>query len=332
METSGMGELSLVKHIRESFFKPVDGLVAGIGDDAAVLKPPDGCLVVTTDALMEGVHFDLTYCSLYQVGYKLVSVNVSDIYAMGARPLYMLLSLSIPPQSAVSTNIEEFLSGMRSALDIYNAALVGGDVTSSRSGLALSATIIGVSEKTPVMRNGAKPGDRVYVTGSLGDSAAGLHALRKLGKVVRIENSETIDDFPLSWNILKPLINRHLMPAVKQLPSTEHISSMMDISDGLAMDLRRLCGESGVGSRIYEKNLPISVEMTALCRYLDLNPLDLCLCGGEDYELLFTSSSCDSVTDAVYIGEIVQGDSVIIVTQNSSETELKDCGYDHFKN
>ncbi|MBF0518109.1 MAG: thiamine-phosphate kinase, partial [Nitrospirae bacterium] len=265
-------------------------------------------------------------------GYKLVSVNVSDIYAMGARPLYMLLSLSIPPQSTVSINIDEFLSGMRSALDIYNTALVGGDVTSSQSGLALSATIIGVAENTPVMRNGAKSGDKVYVTGCLGDSAAGLHALRKLGKVVRIENSETTDDFPVPWNTLKPLITRHLMPTVKQIPSTEHMSSMMDISDGLAMDLRRLCGESGVGSRIYEKNLPISVEMAALCRYLKLNPFDLCLCGGEDYELLFTSSSCDSVTDAVYIGDIVKGNSVTIVSYDGCETELKDCGYDHFKN
>lgn len=308
------------------------GLIAGIGDDAAVINPPSGSLLVTTDAMMEGVHFDLSYCSLYQVGYKLVSVNVSDIYAMGARPLYMLLSLSIPPQSEVSENIDDFLTGMKNALDIYNTSLIGGDVTSSHSGLALSATVIGVAEKTPVMRTGAKPGDRVYVTGCLGDSAAGLHALQKIGKVVRIENSETIDYFPMSWDILKPLITRHLMPNVKPLPKTEHISSMMDISDGLAMDLRRLCAESGVGSRIYEKNLPLSDEMTTLCKHLNLNPLDLCLCGGEDYELLFTCSRGISVTDAVYIGDIVKGGSVTIETSDGNETELKDCGYDHFKN
>ncbi|MEO5356103.1 MAG: thiamine-phosphate kinase [Nitrospirae bacterium YQR-1] len=329
MKNSGMGELSLVKHIRESFFKTAEGLIVGIGDDAAVLKPPRGLLTATTDAMMEGVHFDLSYCTLYQVGYKLVSVNVSDIYAMGGRPLYMLLSLAIPKERA-KLCIDEFLNGLRSALTIYDTTLVGGDVTSSQSGLALSATLIGVAENSPVMRAGAKPGDRVYVTGQPGNSAAGLQLLKKIRRQIHLENAETIDDFHIPWSTLKPLITRHLMPTVKHRQFTENINAMIDISDGLSIDLRRLCTESGVGCRLYENYLPVSNELTDSCSYLGVDPIDLCLCGGEDYEYLFTCSSAADVTDAVYIGDIVK-EGITIVTKDGNETELKECGYVHFE-
>ncbi|MBF0343271.1 MAG: thiamine-phosphate kinase [Nitrospirae bacterium] len=353
------GELALISHIRQRFTKKTQGLqkdltkglpnvlIVGIGDDAAVFQNNSKDVLVTTDAMIEGVHFDMSFTTPFQVGHKLVTVNVSDIYAMAAEPAYMLLTISIPPETTkreVSHNfshqdfINGFLDGIDSALSTYNVALIGGDITSSRGGISVSATVIGFAT-THVLRKGAEAGHSIYVTGNLGDSACGLKLLQRINRPVRIENGETIDS-PLQWQTMKPLLYRHLMPVVTspvgsiRSVSPSHqgrgsiFSAMMDISDGLSIDLRRLCAESNVGAVVYEARLPRSVEMIEAAAFLGFDPTTLALCGGEDYQILFTSS--EPVSGAWCIGEITNSEFVFIDTDNRQREMIK-CGYEHFK-
>ncbi|MBF0606517.1 MAG: thiamine-phosphate kinase [Magnetococcales bacterium] len=339
------GELALIEHIRQRFTrKQPDGrggrlsdggrqelpiLMVGIGDDAAVLRVGGKHVLLTTDAMAEGVHFDMAFVTPFQVGHKLVSVNVSDIYAMAGRPAYMLLTMSIPAARMAETDgfIAGFFDGVESALETYAVELIGGDITSSGGGINLSATLIGFAQ-SPALRSGAVVGDRIYVTGNLGDSACGLHLLRRINRPVAIEQTETINT-PLAWHVMEPLLRRHLMPVVSAPVGTERVNAMMDISDGLSIDLRRLCEHSGVGARVYEANLPQSPAMTEAAAFLELNPTMLALCGGEDYQYLFTSP--ESVPGCRCIGEITESGFVFIDTYKK-ERELIRCGYEHFKN
>ncbi|WP_156033366.1 thiamine-phosphate kinase [Candidatus Magnetobacterium casense] len=340
------GELALIEHIRQRFTRKQPGgrlsdgglpelptLMVGIGDDAAVLRVGGKNVLLTTDVMAEGVHFDMAFATPFQVGHKLVSVNVSDIYAMAGRPAYMLLTMSIPTGRMAEADgfIAGFFDGVESALTTYAVDLIGGDVTSSASGINLSATLIGFAQSL-ALRSGAVVGDKIYVTGNLGDSACGLHLLRRLNRPVAIERPETITEtinVPLAWHVMEPLLRRHLMPVVSAPVGTERVSAMMDISDGLSIDLRRLCEHSGVGARVYEANLPQSPAMTEAAALLGLNPTMLALCGGEDYQYLFTSS--ESLSGYRCIGEITESEFVFIDTDNR-QRELIRCGYEHFKN
>jgi thiamine-monophosphate kinase len=323
-----VGELALVRHIRDEFERGNNkDVLTGIGDDAAVVRVGGGRkLLVSADTMCEGVHFDLAFATAYQVGFKLVSVNVSDIYAMGGTPEWFLLAASFPPGTSDSF-AREFLSGVKDALSRYEAGLIGGDTTSSRSGIVVTGIVLGFAD-TPISRKGARPGDRIYVTGPLGDSACGLELLKKLMAPVAIEKGEA-PDFPLPWTIMGPLIERHLMPKVIWPACAASATSMMDISDGLSLDLRRLCEESGVGARIYEKHIPVSAQTERAAEFLNLkDPLKLSLCGGEDYEYLFTSSGADT---AHYIGDITDGGGLVLIDKNGRPTDWIDCGYEHFK-
>jgi len=319
------GELPLLDILRRRFGKRAPGLILGIGDDSAVIKPRGRNLLLTTDMMVEGVHFDLAWITPFQLGYKLVSVNVSDVYAMGGRPEYMLLNFA----ARRDFDLEKFYSlfdGIEAALNDYKLALVGGDISSADK-VVLSATLVGSASKY-LGRGGAKPGDLIYVTGSLGDSACGLRILREMNRSVEIEKGKK-SRFGPGWETTGPLIRRHVMPcAVKPDRFLRKATAMIDISDGLFIDLSRLCRESKVGARIYAGRVPISAEMKKAADYFRVDPLALATGGGEDYELLFTAPAGKKV-DAHCIGEITKaGLRLIDKDGKSSRVPIK--GYQHF--
>lgn len=333
MRLSQIGELSLLELIRKRFPKGKNSITVGIGDDGAVIRGlripaisgVSPMLTATTDMMVEGVHFSLSFATPFQIGFKLISVNVSDIYAMGAKPYYALLNVSLKSDTDISF-LNSFLDGIENALKLYKVSLVGGDLSSSPKDMTISATLIGYVRK-PLMRKGAKVGDKIYVTGTLGDSAGGLKLLKKIKRPILLDRPLNT---PLGWDIMSPLLKRHLMPIARNPKAflKNHVTSMIDISDGLLIDLTRLCDESKVGARIYEDKIPVSSELKSTCAYLGINPLQLALKGGEDYELLFTAPYGRKI-NAVCIGEITKK-SRIIIDSKGREMPIKPEGYKHF--
>ncbi len=334
---SRISELSLVEQIRSSFFKKSGRVLVGIGDDAAVLKPKDEYLLVTTDMMAEGVHFDLRFVTAYQLGFKLVSVNVSDIYAMGGKPFCLLLDIAVN-RNTRKKFIDMFFDGVKDAVNFYDTDLIGGDLSSTNDGIFTSATLIGYARKY-IRRSGAKTGDRIYVTGNLGDSACGLELLKKVKKPADFRlNDKEFDDrqrtkkvrgLDLPFETAGPLMRRHLLPEARNPGNfIQAATSMMDISDGLLIDLSRLCNESRVGARIYEKNIPLSPELEKAASNLGISPLKLALSGGEDYELLFTAPPGKNVK-AIYIGDIEKTKRVIVDMKGREKTFSAE-GYQHF--
>lgn len=338
MRLSNIGELSLLEDIRDRFRKKRKGLIKGIGDDAAVIAPFKERLLLTSDMMLEGIHFDLSFVTPYQLGYRIVSVNVSDIYAMSGKPEYLLLDLAMKADTD-SGFVNDLLKGLRKALDDYDVILAGGDLSASKEGIVISATVVGRC-KTPVLRSGARPGDRIYVTGYLGDSACGLEILKRLKRPVPIEDkkrlkreikqiTERLSQIGLSWDEARLLIKRHLFPRVHPY-KVRSATAMMDISDGLFMDLMRLCDESRVGARIYLNKLPLSRALKRACSVLDLDPDELATSVGEDYELLFTAPSGDTGINAFCIGEIIK-DGRFLVDRMGVERILRSKGYEHWQ-
>jgi len=326
MKLSEIGELSLLKRIRKRFKTGSKDVVAGIGDDAAVVAPHDQSLLLTTDMMTEGVHFDLKFTTWFQVGFKLISSNVSDIYAMGGNPRFVLLDLAMDKKTD-EKSLESFFDGVESAMAAYRVELIGGDLSSSKAGAAVSATLVGYARK-PVMRSGARPGDKIYVTGKLGDSACGLKLLKIIRRPLSLETGEKSDK-PVGWSIMEPLVRRHLLPVARKPGQITRIATaMIDVSDGLFIDLSRLCDESGVGARVSMGHLPLSSQMQKAAGALGIDPYRLATSGGEDYELLFTASPKRKV-DAVCIGEITESDRVFI-DRNGREYPLSPEGYQHW--
>jgi thiamine-monophosphate kinase len=349
MKLSQIGELSLLAEIRKRFEKRSPQIIVGIGDDAALLRPVKKNLLVTTDMMIEGVHFNLSFITPYQLGFKLVSVNVSDIYAMGGEPRFLLLNI------ASDINIEKevidrLFDGVHEAMKRYRLFLVGGDLSASKKGIALSATLIGYTKKY-IQRSGAKVGDRIYVTGSLGDSACGLELLKKIkrpipieiskgqrakSKELRINSKDTVLNAKcskllkdLTWKDVEPLLRRHLIPEARNPKKfILNATSMIDISDGLLIDLSRLCDESKVGARIYVKNIHISSQLKKVASCLGISPIRLALSGGEDYEMLFTAPSSKRV-NAIYIGDITESERVIVYP-SGRKRKFSAEGYQHF--
>jgi thiamine-monophosphate kinase len=321
---SDIGELKLLDGIRSRFLKKSRAVLTGIGDDAAVLKPGKGKLLVTTDFMLEDVHFDLNLITPFQLGFKLVSINVSDIYAMCGKPRFLLLGIAAPSETKKSF-LDGLLEGVEAALGHYGALLVGGDVSMSPRKLAFSATVIGLSER-PVKRSKAKPGDIIYVTGNLGDSACGLELLRRIGRPVELDRPLKK---PLAWGVMEPLLRRHLMPEARRPGAVANrATSMIDVSDGLLIDLGRLCTESKVGARIYEDKIPVSEQARAAASYMGLDPMRLAVSGGEDYELLFTALP-PRRAKAICIGEVTEKGMVIVDTLGQKRTARPE-GYTHF--
>jgi len=348
MKLSQIGELALLRHIRQRFEKPLPNIIVGIGDDAALLKPVNENLLVTTDMMVEGVHFNLSYITSYQLGFKLVSVNVSDIYAMGGKPNFLLINIAMDKKTEKNI-FDEFFDGVTDAMELYGLSLVGGDLSASEKGMALSATLIGYTKRY-IRRFGAKAGDRIYVTGNLGDSACGFEILKKIKKPILLPPTlpspsrgegegggegltsklrSLFSKLRLSWVDVEPLLRRHLLPEARNPEKfISNATSMIDISDGLLIDLSRLCDESKVGAKIYTKKIPISPELKKVASYLRIDPIELALSGGEDYEMLFTAHP-EKRIKAIYIGDIVESERVIVDISGRKKNFSAE-GYQHF--
>jgi thiamine-monophosphate kinase len=324
MKMSQAGELSLLEILRKRFGKKSRGALVGIGDDAAVIRAGKNILL-TTDMMVEGVHFDLSWTTPFQLGFKLVSVNISDIFAMGGIPHYVLLNFSVH-RNSTREFFDQFFDGIEKALKTYGVSLIGGDI-SSADRIMLSLTAVGTGEKI-LKRKGARVGDRIYVTGTLGDSACGLAMLKKMQRTIDFTKRGR-KGLPVPWDVAAPLLRRHLMPLArnpKRISGTA--TAMIDISDGLLIDLSRLCRESGVGARIRAMDMPVSKEMKMTSACLGISALDLALSGGEDYELLFTASPKADVK-AFCIGEITRS-GISVVDEKGKKIKVSARGYQHF--
>jgi thiamine-monophosphate kinase len=338
---SRIGELNLLDQIRKDFPQKARNVVVGIGDDAAVIKPLNKYLLVTTDMMVEGVHFDLRFMTPFQLGFKLISVNVSDICAMGGKPCYCLLNVALSGNMHREF-IDTLFAGVKEAMHLYHTILVGGDL-SAADRVSVSATLIGYAGKY-ITRSGAKIGDRIYVTGTLGDSACGLEVLRRVRNKIHLQKTaegiaqrakkkntvlSKLSRLGLKYDTVEPLLRRHLMPEARDPARfVKCATSMIDVSDGLLIDLTRLCDESRVGARIYAENIPLSQELKKSASRLGIPPLELALSGGEDYELLFTAPPGKRV-DAAYIGDITASGRVIADSMGQ-EKPFAAKGYQHF--
>jgi thiamine-monophosphate kinase len=293
-EISTLGEFGLIKHLTEKFKITNPSTVKGVGDDAAVLHYPDKEVLVTTDLLLEGIHFDLVYTPLKHLGYKAAIVNFSDIYAMNGQPKQITVSLGISQRFSVE-DLEQIYDGILTACQLYGVDLVGGDTSASLTGLTISITCIGEGAKGKIVyRNGAKANDLICVSGDLGSAYMGLQLLER-EKIVFEANPETQPDFEGKDYILQ----RQLKPEarkdiIQKLAEKEIIpTAMMDISDGLSSELMHICSQSNTGCRIYEDKLPVNIQAAMMAEEFNISIVTAILNGGEDYELLFTASLDD---------------------------------------
>lgn len=293
-ELSSLGEFGLIDLIAQSTETKNPETLKGIGDDAAVIDNGTHCTIVTTDMLVEGVHFDLTFHPLKHLGYKAVVVNLSDIYAMNATPKQILVGISLSNRFSVEA-VEELYSGIKLACAKYNVDLAGGDTTSSTSGLILSVTAIGVAEKESIVyRSGAKEHDLICLSGDLGGAYIGLQLLEREKKVFlanpKAQPELEGNDYILEKQ-LKPEARKDIIEKLRELSVLP--TSMIDVSDGLSSELLHICHQSHVGASIYEDKIPIDPLTYERAREFNLDPTICALSGGEDYELLFTIRQSD---------------------------------------
>ena len=293
-ELGQLGEVGLIKHLTENIELQNKSSVKGVGDDAAVLNYKNKHTVVTTDLLVEGVHFDMLYSPLKHLGYKAVVVNISDVYAMNAHPKQITVSLAVSNKMSVEA-LEELYEGIYLACNIYGVDVVGGDTTSSTSGLIISITAIGEVEAADVVyRNGAKENDLICVSGDLGGAFMGLQLLEREKQIFKdnpaIQPDFSGNDYVLERQ-LKPEPRQDVIEMFKELGVKP--TAMIDVSDGLSSDLLHICNQSEVGCVIYENKIPIDYTVVGLAQEMSLDPTVCALSGGEDYELLFTISLDD---------------------------------------
>lgn len=288
-EISSLGEFGLIRHLTEKIKLKNQSSFKGVGDDAAILDYTDKQVLVTTDLLLEGIHFDLTYVPLKHLGYKSAVVNFSDIYAMNGQPKQITVSLGISKRFGVE-DLDDFYEGLQLACDIYGVDIVGGDTSSSLTGFTVSITCLGEGEKGKVVcRSGAKPTDLICVSGDLGAAYMGLQLLEREKRVYQGEENFTPD-----FSGKEYLLERQLKPeARKDIVEILHKAgilptAMIDISDGLSSELLHISRESNVGCHIYEDRIPIDYQTAAMAEQFNMNLTTAALNGGEDYELLFT--------------------------------------------
>lgn len=337
MDVNEFGEFGLIEHLTAQFPLLQPSSLLGIGDDAAVLDNSGLLTVLSTDMLVEGIHFDLAYTPLKHLGYKAVVVNLSDIYAMNAFPRQITVSIAFSNRFSVEA-LEELYAGIKAACDFYQVDLVGGDTTSSLKGLIISITAIGVSEKDRlVYRSGAKPGDLICITGDLGAAYLGLQLLER-EKRIWLENPGVQPDLEdqrlVIGRQLKPEARRDVIEMFRQLELIP--TSMIDISDGLASELFHICKQSNVGALLEEDGIPIHPDAQLLALQFKLDPATCALSGGEDYELLFTINPQDAdkirFLPEIYIaGEILDAaDGIKLQTKGGKIHPLKAQGWKHF--
>ena len=290
-EISKYGEFGLIKHLTEKFKIENSSTLKGVGDDSAVLNYQNKKVLVTTDLLLEGIHFDLVYVPLMHLGYKAAVVNFSDIYAMNGEPKQITVSIGVSKRFSVE-DLEQFYAGIELACKKYGVDLIGGDTSASLTGLTISITCIGEGEEGKITyRNGAKSTDLVCVTGDLGSAYMGLQLLER-EKIVFSGNAEVQPDFEGKDYILKRQLKPEARKDIVELLREKGIvpTAMMDISDGLSSELMHICSQSNVGCRIYEDKIPINYQAAVMAEELNMNIVTAALNGGEDYELLFTVS------------------------------------------
>ncbi len=357
----------MIDHLTKDIKPKNESTKYGVGDDCAVLHYPDKEVLVTTDMLMEGVHFDLTYIDLQHLGYKSAMVNISDIFAMNGTPRQLTVSMALSKRFTVE-DMEQFYSGLHLACDKWGIDIVGGDTTSSYTGLAISITCIGEADKDDIVyRNGAKETDLICVSGDLGGAYMGLQLLerekaiyysqvddlqKKIAEARAKGDNErlTMLNAQLS-TIERPdfagkeyLLERQLKPEargdiIRQLREAGiRPTAMMDISDGLSSELMHICKQSGVGCRVFEKNIPIDYQTAVMAEELNMNVTTCALNGGEDYELLFTvpigdHEKIEALDDVHLIGHITKPSlGHMLVTRDNQEFELKAQGWNPLRN
>lgn len=364
MEISSLGEFGLIDHLTSSIKPQNKETHLGVGDDCAILNYSDTRdLLVTTDLLMEGVHFDLTYIPLRHLGYKSAMVNLSDIYAMGGTPRQITVSLALSKRFTVE-DMEEFYEGLRTACEAHHVDIVGGDTTSSMTGLAISITAIGDVEKgKAILRSGAQPTDIICVSGDLGAAYMGFQLLEREKQVYYhqieeiqqkrqgITDPEALKALDVQLaSVSQPdfsgkeyLIERQMKPEARRdiiqlLKDNDiHPTSMMDISDGLSSELMHICKQSNTGCRIYEEHIPIDYQTAVMAEEMDMNLYTAALNGGEDYELLFTVPLTDhekiSQLEGIReIGYMTRPDlGLALVTREGNEMILKAQGWNPLK-
>ena len=339
-EIATLGEFGLIDHLTEGIQLQNDSTKKGIGDDAAVLSDPaDRQVLVTTDLLLEGVHFDLVYTPLKHLGYKAAVVNFSDIYAMNGTPRQITVSLGVSKRFSVE-DMEQLYAGIRLACEDYGVDIVGGDTTSSLTGLTISITCIGeAGEDQIVYRNGAHETDLICVSGNLGAAYMGLQLLEREKKVLAGADKDVQPDFAGREYILerqlKPEARRDIIEKLHDAGIKP--TAMMDISDGLSSELMHICKQSGKGCRIYEEHLPIDYQTAAMAEEFNMNLTTCALNGGEDYELLFTVPLTDhekiqEISDVRLIGHITKPElGCALITRDGQEFELKAQGWNPLK-
>ena len=349
-DISKLGEFGLIHHLTDNIKIKNESTIKGVGDDCAVLHYPDSEVLVTTDMLMEGVHFDLTYIDLQHLGYKSAMVNISDIFAMNGTPRQLTVSIALSKRFKVE-DMEEFYSGLRMACDKWGVDIVGGDTTSSYTGLAISITCIGEARKEDIVyRNGAKDTDLICVTGDLGAAYMGLQLLEREKSVyyqqvdeARKKNDkralEELKGFRPDFAGKEYLLQRQLQTEARGdiIARFRELNirptAMMDISDGLSSELMHICKQSNCGCRIYEKNIPIDYQTAVMAEELNMNVTTCALNGGEDYELLFTvpigaHEKIQQMDNVKLIGHITRPElGQMLVTRDNQEFELKAQGW-----
>ena len=364
MEIAKLGEFGLIDRLTKDLENKNESTKYGVGDDCAVLSYPDKEVLVTTDLLMEGVHFDLTYIDLKHLGYKSAMVNISDVFAMNGTPRQITVSLALSKRFTVE-DMEAFYSGLRLACEKWGVDIVGGDTTSSYTGLAISITCIGEARKEDIVyRNGAKDTDLVCVSGDLGAAYMGLQLLEReksvyYGQISDLQkkiaeakaagddarlsalNSQfsTLKDFQPDFSGKEYLLQRQLQTEARgdiiEKLREAGIRPTADISDGLSSELLHICKQSGVGCRIYEKNIPIDYQTAVMAEELNMNVTTCALNGGEDYELLFTvpigdHEKIEQIEGVKLIGHITDAKfGKVLVTRDNQEFELKAQGWTH---
>lgn len=344
-EISELGEFGLIKRLAGDIAPKNSSTERGVGDDCAVLHYPDSQVLVTSDMLMEGVHFDLTYVPLKFLGYKAAVENISDICAMNGTPRQMVVDLAIGSRFCVE-NIEELYSGIRMACQNYGVDIVGGDTTSSFTGLSIAITCIGEAKRDEIVyRSGAKENDLICVSGNLGAAYMGLQLLEREKKVFAEQTAQARTpearmavqqpDFSgreyLIQRQLRPEPRKDILDALRKagvLPT-----AMIDISDGLSSEIMHICEQSKTGCRLYEERIPVDYQTAALAEEFNLNPITAALNGGEDYELLFTVALADyekvsAIEDVHVIGNITSAAAGnLLVTRDGAEMALKAQGW-----
>lgn len=337
-EIATLGEFGLIKHLTDDIKLQNPETIYGVGDDAAVINVSNQQTLITTDMLMEGVHFDLVYTPLKHLGYKAAISNFSDIYAMNGTPKQITVSIAVSKRFCIE-DLEQLYDGLKLACQVHNVDLIGGDTTSSVTGLAISITCIGVADKDQIVyRNGAKETDLICVTGDLGAAYMGLQLLEREKAVFQGEK-EVNPDFTgkeyLLERQLKPEARKDIIEALAKegiLPT-----AMMDVSDGLSSELMHICSQSKVGCRVYEERIPIDYQTAVMAEELNMNVSTCALNGGEDYELLFTvpltmHDKVSTIKGVKVIGYITKQElGCALITRDNQEFELKAQGWNPLK-